>query len=242
MIRSLILFTYVALALTLVLPWFILWSLITRKPDAMYNMAMRAVRFGLKLIAVRVRIEGRENIPAGVCIFAANHISTIDPLAFIPAIPRRVGILVKQELFRIPFLGPAMRLADFVAVDRADREAAVGSIDVAVELLKRGTSFAVYPEGTRSPDGRLRPFKKGTFLMAIQASVPIVPVSIGGAQRIMPKGDRRIRSGEVLVRFGPPVNAAEYSLEARADLLDRVHSLVAAGLPSDQQPLSAEFS
>lgn len=236
MIRALILFIYVALALVFVLPWFIAWSFITGKPDAMYNMAMRAVRLGLKLVGVRVLVAGIENVPAGVCIFAANHISTIDPLAFIPAIPRRVAILVKKELFRIPFLGPAMRLADFVAVDRGDREAAAASVDLAVEYLKQGTSFAVYPEGTRSPDGRLRPFKKGTFLMAIQAGVPVVPVSIAGAQKVMPKGSRVIHGGDVTVRFGPPVNAADYTLEARADLLDRVHSLVAAGLPPDQQP------
>lgn len=242
MIRSLILFAYFGLALVFIMPWFILWSLITGNPGAMYNMCMHAVRFGLKLIGVRVRIEGIENIPSAVCIFAANHISTIDPLAFIPAIPRRVAILLKKELFRIPFLGPAMRLAGFVAVDRADREAAVGSIDLAVERLKQGTSFAVYPEGTRSPDGRLRPFKKGTFLMAIQAGVPIVPVSIAGAQKIMPKGARAINEGDVIVRFGPPVNAAEYTVEGRGDLLARVQSLVAAGLPPDQQPLSTESS
>lgn len=239
MIRSLILFIYVSLALCLVLPWFILWSFITGKPDAMYNMAMRAVRFGLKLVGVRVRVEGIENIPVGVCIFAANHISAIDPLAFIPAVPRRVAILVKKELFGIPFLGPAMRLADFVAVDRADRESAAGSVDLAVEHLKQGTRFAIYPEGTRSTDGRLRAFKKGAFLMAIQAGVPVVPVSIAGAQKIMRKGELAIHAGDVVVRFGAPVNATEYSLEARADLLDRVHSLVAAGLPPDQQPISA---
>lgn len=240
MIRSLILFAYFGLALIFIMPWFILWSLITGKPDAMYNMSMRAVRFGLKLIGVRVQVEGIENIPSGVCIFAANHISTIDPLAFIPAIPRRVAILLKKELFRIPFLGPAMRLADFVGVDRADREAAVGSIDLAVERLKQGTSFAVYPEGTRSPDGRLRPFKRGTFLMAIQAGVPVVPVSIVGAQKIMRKGAKAINGGDVIVRFGPPVNAAEYTVEARGDLLERVHSLVAAGLPPDQKPPPTE--
>ena len=237
MIRSLFLLAYVSLALVLVLPWFILWSFITGKPDAMYDMAMRAVRLGLKLVGVRVRVEGIESIPAGVCVFAANHISAIDPLAFIPAIPRRVAILVKKELFRIPFLGPAMRLADFVAVDRADREAAASSVDLAVEHLKQGTSFAVYPEGTRSPDGRLRAFKKGAFLMAIQAGAPVVPVSIAGAQKIMRKGESAIHRGDVVVRFGAPVNAADYSLDARADLLHRVHSLVAAGLPPEQQPL-----
>ena len=238
MIRSFVLFAYIGLAMLLVLPWFILWSFITGKPDAMYNMSMRTVRAGLKLVGVRVHVEGLEDIPGGVCVFAANHISTIDPMAFIPAIPRRVAILVKKELFRVPFLGPAMRLADFVEVDRADRESAAASVDVAVERLKAGTSFAVYPEGTRSPDGHLRPFKKGTFVMAIQAGVPVVPVSIAGAQKIMRKGEWAINGGDIEVRFGAPVNAAEYTLEGRGDLLARVQSLVAAGLPADQQPLS----
>jgi len=237
MIRSLFLFIYLGVALVLVLPWFILWSLATGKPDAMYNMAMRVVRLGLKLTGVRVRVEGVENIPAATCIFAANHISTIDPLAFIPAIPRRVGILVKKELFRIPFLGPAMRMADFVEVDRADREAAAASVDVAVEKLKKGRSLAAYPEGTRSPDGRLRPFKKGTFLMAIQAGAPVVPVSIAGAQKVMPKGAWKIRGGDIVIRFGPAVSAAGYNLERRGELLERVQALVTAGLPPEQRPI-----
>jgi 1-acyl-sn-glycerol-3-phosphate acyltransferase len=240
MIRALLLFVYVGLALILVLPWLILWSLITGKPDAMYNFAMKAVRLAMRLVGIRVHVEGIENIPPGVCIFAANHISTIDPMAFIPAIPRRVAILVKKELFRIPFLGTGMRLANFVAVDREDRESAAGSVDLAVERLKQGLSFAVYPEGTRSRDGRLRPFKQGTFRMAIQAGVPVVPVSIAGAQKVMPKGARAIRSGDVTVRFGPPVNATEYTLDRRADLLARVQEAVAAGLPDDQQPLSPQ--
>jgi 1-acyl-sn-glycerol-3-phosphate acyltransferase len=236
MIRSVFLFVYLGLALVFVLPWFIVWSLLTGKPDAMYDMAMRAVRLGVKLAGVRVRIEGAENIPAGVCVFAANHISAIDPLAFIPAIPRRVAILVKKELFRIPFLGPAMQMADFVGVDRADREAAAASVDVVVERLKKGTSFVVYPEGTRSPDGRLRSFKRGTSLMAIEAGVPVVPVSIAGAQKVLPKGEWKIRGGEIVIRFGPAVDGRSYTVEQRAELLERVQALVAAGLPPDQQP------
>jgi 1-acyl-sn-glycerol-3-phosphate acyltransferase len=236
MIRALLLFVYIGLALLLVLPWLILWSLLTGRPDAMYNFAMKAVRLAMRLVGIRVHVEGLENVPPVVCVFAANHISAIDPMAFIPAIPRRVAILVKKELFRVPFLGTAMRLANFVAVDRSDREAAAGSVDLAIGRLKQGQSFAVYPEGTRSPDGRLRPFKKGTFLMAIQAGVPVVPVSIVGAQKLMQKGARAIRSGDVTVRFGPPVNAAEYTLDRRGDLLARVQDAVAAGLPADQQP------
>jgi 1-acyl-sn-glycerol-3-phosphate acyltransferase len=237
MIRTIALVAYFILALVLVMPWLILWSFLTGSPDLMYSTAMKAVRLGNRIVGMRVRVEGLENIPAGVCVFAANHISNVDPLAFVPAIPRRVSLLAKNELFRVPLLSAAMRLAKFVPVARRDPEAAAASVDTAVARLKEGLSFAVYPEGTRSPDGRLRPFKKGAFVMAIQAGVPIVPVSIAGAQHLMRKGDRAIHPGEVVVRFGPAVETSQYTMDQRAELLARVESLVAAGLPPDQQPV-----
>jgi 1-acyl-sn-glycerol-3-phosphate acyltransferase len=237
MIRTIVLVAYFVLALVLVLPWLILWSLLAGSVDFMYATAMKTVRLGNRIVGILVRTEGLENIPAGVCVFAANHISNVDPLAFVPAIPRRVSLLAKKELFRIPILSTAMRLANFVPVSRGDSEAAASSVDIAVSLLKQGLSFAVYPEGTRSPDGRLRPFKKGAFVMAIHAGVPVVPVSIAGAQHLMRKGDRAIHPGEVVVRFGSPVDASEFTMDHRAELLARVQSIVAAGLPPDQQPL-----
>jgi 1-acyl-sn-glycerol-3-phosphate acyltransferase len=239
MIRTIAVVLFLSFALLLVMPFFILWSLLTRRPDLMYDIAMKTVRASLRIAKINVRVEGLENIPRGVCIFAANHISNVDPLAFVPAIPRRVSLLVKSELFRIPILSTAMRMAKFVPVDRADKEAAAASVEVAVRVLKDGLSFAVYPEGTRSPDGRLRPFKKGTFVMAIQAGVPIVPVSISGAQHLMRKGEWAMRPGEVLVHFGPPVDASQYTMERRVELLAKVEAAIAAGLPEDQQPLSS---
>jgi 1-acyl-sn-glycerol-3-phosphate acyltransferase len=239
MIRTVIAVLFYALGILLVMPWLILWSLLTGSADFMYQMAMKAVRAGLRIAGVRVRVEGLENIPVGVCIFAANHVSNMDPLAFVPAIPRRVSLLAKKEVFRIPILSKAMRLAKLIPVDRADREAAASSVERAVECLKQGLSFAVYPEGTRSRDGRLLPFKKGTFVMAIEAGVPVVPVSIAGAQRLMRKGDWKVQPGEVTVRFGPPVDASDYKMERRAELLARVEALVAAGLPEEQRPLTA---
>ena len=238
MIRTVAVVLFLALALVLVMPFYILWSFATGSVEAMYWMAMRTVRASLRIAKIDVRVEGLENIPSGVCIFAANHISNVDPLAFVPAIPRRISLLVKKELFRIPILSKAMRMAKFVPVDRADKEAAVASVDLSVDVLRSGLSFAVYPEGTRSPDGRLRPFKKGTFVMAILAGVPIVPVSISGAQHLMRKGDWTMQPGEVVVKFGPPVDASKYTMERRSELLARVEALVAAGLPEDQQPLS----
>jgi 1-acyl-sn-glycerol-3-phosphate acyltransferase len=238
MIRTIAVALFLAFALLFVMPLLILWTLLTWTPDLMYEVAMKTVRASLRLARIKVRVEGLQNIPPAVCIFAANHTSNVDPLAFIPAIPRRVSVLLKTELFRIPILSTAMRLAKFVPVDRADKEAAVASVEVALRVLKEGLSLAAYPEGTRSPDGRLKPFKKGTFAIAIEAGVPIVPVSISGAQQLMRKGEWVIRPGEIVVRFGPSVDASQYTMERRTELLTRVEELVVAGLPEDQRPLA----
>jgi 1-acyl-sn-glycerol-3-phosphate acyltransferase len=239
MIRTLIAVIYFCLGLILVMPWLMIYSWIVGNPDLMYRFAMAALRGANWLVGIRVRIEGVGNIPPGVCIFASNHLSNVDPLALVPAIPRRIALLVKRELFRVPVLAQAMGMAHFVPVDRSDREAAVASVDRAVVYLKEGLSFAVFPEGTRSRDGHLRPFKKGTFVMAIQAQVPIVPVCLIGAQKLMRKGSRALYPGEVIVRFLPAVDATEYTFEQRGELLSRVESMVAAALPPEQQPLPA---
>jgi 1-acyl-sn-glycerol-3-phosphate acyltransferase len=236
MIRTFLVVLLFALAIILVLPWLLLWTLITGNPDLMYGLAVKVVRCANRLAGMRVRVEGIENIPPGACVFAANHASNVDPLALVVAIPRRVSILVKRELFRIPVLSMAMRLAQFVPVDRSRKEGAA-IVDAAVRFLQKGISFVVFAEGTRSPDGRLRPFKRGAFTMAIEARVPVVPVSIGATQRIMKKGELSLHPGEVTVRFGSAVDATEYTMEHRAELIARVESLVAAALPLDQQPL-----
>lgn len=236
MIRTLVVALYLALAILLVLPWFLLWTLIAGNPDLMYGVARKAVGVANRLARMRVRVEGIGNIPAGACVFAANHASNADPLAIGVAIPRRVGIFVKRELFRVPILSAAMRLAQFIPVDRTGREGAA-IVGAAVRLLKQGVSFIVFAEGTRSPDGRLRPFKKGAFTTAIEGGVPVVPVSIAGSQHVMKKGDWIFHPGQVTVRFGPAVDASRYEMDRRAELIAQVESVVAAGLPPDQQPL-----
>jgi len=239
MIRTLIAVAYFCLALVLIMPWLIVYSWLRGNAELMYRFAMRAIRIANWMVGIRVRIEGLESIPPGVCIFASNHLSNVDPVALVPAIPRQIALLVKKELFRVPLLSTAMLQAKFVPVDRADRESAVASVDKAVAYLKEGLSFVVFPEGTRSRDGHLRPFKKGTFVMAIQAGVPIVPVCLIGAQKLMRKGSRALYPGEVIVRFLPPVDASQYTFEQRGELLARVEKLVAEALPPEQQPLPA---
>jgi len=238
MIRTIIILLYFTLAMLLVLPLLVLWTLITGDANFMYNVFQDGLRIGLRIAGIHVHVEGLENIPPGVCIFASNHASNLDPVALTPNIPRRISLLAKKEVFKIPVLSKAITLAHLVPVDRGDSEAAAESVDLAIKYLKEGLSFCVYPEGTRSRDGRLLPFKRGTFVMAIRAGVPVVPVSLAGTQELMRKGDWRIYPGEVMVKFGPAVDASQYKIEQREELRQVVQGLVAAGLPEDQKPLT----
>src|SRR4029077_17311360 len=157
--------------------------------------------------------------------------------AVVGAIPRRVAILLKESLFKWPIAGQAFALAGFIPVNRRDRDSAIASVEKATESLRRGQSFLIYPEGTRSPDGRLQAFKKGAVVMAIKAGVPIVPIACSGAPLVMRKRSLKIYPGEMLVEFLEPIDASKYSFEERDALNDRVHDAMSAGLPPDQRPI-----
>ncbi len=237
MLRSTIAVIFLALFLLFAGPLLILHCVLTGSPELLFRSAVGAARFALVICGIKVKVEGLENIPPGVCIFVGNHTSNADPPAVVGSIPRRVALLGKKEVFQVPILGTALKLAGFVPVDRANRESAIASVDKALEQLKSGVSYLIFPEGTRSPDGRLRPFKKGSFVMAIRAQVPIVPVSVIGAYKVMRKGDPAVHPGIVTVKFHPPVEVDGYMLEHRDELIARVQAIVASGLPEDQQPL-----
>lgn len=236
MIRTTIVAVFLSLYTLVLGPPLILFTLATRSAELMYWVGVKGVVFITRLAGMRVQVEGRENIPAGVCMFAANHTSNADAAAIVGAIPRRLAIFGRKSLFDIPIVGLAFRLAKFVPVDRGNRDAALASVKQAVEYMKTGSSFLVYPEGTRSPDGRLWRFKKGSFVMAIEAGVPVVPVACAGAHRIMKKKSLVIHPGTVTVRFGKPIDASAYTIEQRDDLAKVVHDAIAAELPEEQKP------
>jgi 1-acyl-sn-glycerol-3-phosphate acyltransferase len=148
-----------------------------------------------------------------------------------------VAILLKESLFKWPIAGQAFTLAGFIPVNRGDRDSAIASVEKATASLRRGQSFLIYPEGTRSPDGRLQDFKKGAVVMAIKAGVPIVPVACSGAHRVMRKHSLKIYPGEILVEFLEPIDSSKYSFDERDALNDRVHDAMAAGLPPEQRPI-----
>ena len=236
MIRTAFVAISMAVCVALLGPPLILLTLVTKSATLMYWTGVKMVVYVTRIAGEKVTVTGLENIPPGVCLFAANHTSNADAPAIVGAIPRRIAILGRKSLFDIPVVGTAFRLAKFVPVDRGNRDAALDSVKQAVQYIREGYSFLVYPEGTRSPDGRLGRFKKGSFVMAIEAGVPIVPVACAGAHRIMEKNSLIVRPGKVTVRFGKPIDAAAFTIEQRDELAQLVHDAVAAELPDDQKP------
>lgn len=236
MLRTLFIAIFLSLYILIVGPPLLLYTLITKDPEPIYWGGVKGVMFFVRAVGVRVRVKGTERIPKGVCLFAANHTSSADAPAIVGAIPRRVAILLKESLFNWPIVGQAFRSAHFIPVNRGARDSAIASVEKATEAMQAGQSFLIYPEGTRSPDGRLQEFKKGAVVMAIKAGVPIVPMVCSGAHRIMEKRSLVIHAGEIIVEFLEPVDGSKYSFEER-DVLNRVvHDAMAAALPDDQKP------
>jgi 1-acyl-sn-glycerol-3-phosphate acyltransferase len=238
MIRTAIVAVFLTLCALILGPPLILYTHLSGSPNALYWAGVKCLVFAMHIVGMRVRIEGLENIPPGVCLFASNHTSNADVAAILGAIPRRVLVLARKSLFDLPIVGTAFRLAKFVPVDRGNRDAALASVKQAIESIKGGSSFLVYPEGTRSPDGRLQRFKKGPFAMVIGAGIPIVPIACCGTHRIMKKNSLLIHPGKVTVRFGPPIDVSGGVPENRHNLALRVHDAIAAALPEDQKPAS----
>jgi 1-acyl-sn-glycerol-3-phosphate acyltransferase len=237
MLRAIFVCTFLPLYALLAGPPLLLYTLISRNPNPLYWGGVKGIVYLMRLVGVKVRIVGRERIPAGACLFVANHTSSADAPAVVGAIPRRVAILLKESLFKWPIAGQAFTLAGFIPVKRSERESAIASVDKATQSMRDGQSFLIYPEGTRSPDGRLQTFKKGAVVMAIKAGVPIVPIACSGAHKVMRKRSLKIYPGEILVEFLKPIEASQYSFEQRDELNDLVHDTMAAGLPPDQRPI-----
>ena len=205
------------------------WAFITGDVESIYRFGMWGARSGIRVAGVRVRLVGREHLdPQRAYVYMANHVSNLDPPALIPYLPQRASVMVKKELFRVPLLGRAMRMVSLVPIDRRNKEAAIASVRAAAEVLRSGISVVVFPEGTRSPDGRLLPFKKGPFHMALETGAPIVPVTIVGTRQLMSKGSLAVRPGTATVIFHPPIETA--GKEDRDALIAAVRAQIESGL------------
>ena len=210
------------------------WTLITRDIRLLYATGMIIVRTMVWLTGTRVRVEGLDKIdPAGTYIFMSNHVSNLDPVILMPLIPRRTSVLVKKELWRLPVVRRAFDLASLVPVERQNREAAIQSVRRASEVMSQGINMMVYPEGTRSADGHILPFKKGPFYLAADTGFPIVPVTMVNTFEILPKGKFAAKSGTATLVFHPPIDPAGFG--SREELMAAVATAISSALPPDRR-------
>jgi 1-acyl-sn-glycerol-3-phosphate acyltransferase len=212
------------------------YTLLVGNISLLYRVAMWITNAGVRAAGIKIQINGLENIPAGrSCIFMCNHVSNLDPPVVLPLLPGRSSVLLKKELMSIPILGRAMRLAKFVPVTRGHRrDAAQVSVEAAADALRSGLHILVYPEGTRSLDGRLSMFKKGPFFLAQEAQAPIVPIALSGTQAMMRKGSYAITPGLARIQVLPAIEPSKY--ETREELLLAVRNAIAKALPPEMQP------
>jgi 1-acyl-sn-glycerol-3-phosphate acyltransferase len=225
-LRSLATYIVTLLYIAIAGPIGLFVGVVLRSPDGLYRLGHGGVRLALALAGIRWRVAGREHVPGTAVVYCANHESNVDPPVLFEALHPRLKILYKAELKKFPIMGTAFDVAGFVSVDRADRDRAVASISKGAESLREGNTFLIFPEGTRSRTGDLLPFKKGGFIMAIEAQAPIVPVAIQGGRNAMRKGSAFVRPVKVSVRIGQPVPTAGMTLDDRDALIVQVRGEV----------------
>lgn len=228
--------TYVAISLYVLVAGTIglVFAIPFKAKNLLYVLGHGGVALALGLAGIRYQVSGRENVPSGrAVVFCANHQSNVDPPVLFQALHRRLHILYKAELRKLPVLGRVLEVGGFVAVERENRDAAFASIERAAESIRQGNSFLIFPEGTRSKTDVLLPFKKGGLVMALRAQAPIVPVAIMGGRAAMQKGSAFVRPVHVTVRIGEPIETAGMTTDDRDTLIavvrERIQELIKQG-------------
>jgi 1-acyl-sn-glycerol-3-phosphate acyltransferase len=225
--RSLLTYLVVSIYVLAVAPVGMLVTLLTGWSGHLYVLGHIGVRLGLMLCGVRYRVTAAQALPLRrPAVYCANHQSNIDPPVLFDVLHPRMHILYKAELNRIPVLARAFRMGGFIPIERRNREAAMRSIEAGAESIRRGNSFLIFPEGTRSQTDELLSFKKGGFVMAMKAQAPIVPIAITGGRAAMRKGSAFIRAATVRVRVGTPIETAGLAPAERNLLIERVRQQI----------------
>lgn len=184
-------------------------------------------RIALLANRVKVKVEGLEKIRGeGPFIFMSNHQGSYDIFALLGYLPFHFKWLAKKELFSIPFFGWAMSAAGYISLDRQGSRETVEAMNQAAQRIREGMSVVIFPEGSRSPDGLIQPFKKGGFSLAMKSKVPIIPISIAGSREIMPKDRLTASAGEIRIRVGDPIETEAYSIKDRNVLMERVSETI----------------
>ena len=234
MIRTVVMLTFWSVALPIAALLGFPWTFLTRDVSFLYRMAMWGAWTGVRLAGVKIEPVGLEKIDATrTYIFMSNHTSNLDPPILLPLIPRRTSVMAKKELFSYPILGDTMRIGDLVPVDRGNRDAGIAAVRAAAAVIRQGINMTIYVEGKRSFDGKLLPFKKGPFYLAMECGVPVIPVTIVGTHEIMPKARFGIASGTAKIVFHEPIEPKDFG--SRDCLMKRVRAVINGGLPAEYQ-------
>jgi 1-acyl-sn-glycerol-3-phosphate acyltransferase len=212
----------------------ILVSFFSKKGDSVHYIAQCWGKSILLVSAVRVTSTGVDPQFGGHSyIYMCNHQSNFDIPVLFSALPVQFRWLAKAELFKIPIFGSGMRGAGYISIDRSNRKSAFQSLAQAADMIRNGTSVMIFPEGTRSSDGQLLPFKKGGFMLAVDAGVPIIPIKIYGTHEVMPKGRLLVRHRRVMIQVGSPIETSGYTRKTKEALMVRVRDAM-LGMPSMQ--------
>ena len=227
-VRSIIAYFLIVVYIAIAGPVALVLGGLFRWEGGMYALGHVGVWLALTLSGIRYRVIGFEHVPATAVVFCSNHESNVDPPVLFRALHRRLRVLYKAELRRFPLMGIIFDVGGFVAVERGDREKSLAAISRGAASLRSGNSFLIFPEGTRSRTGQLLPFKKGGFIMAIEAQVPIVPVAVHGGRDAMRKGSAFVQPVMVNVHVGPPIPTAGLTMADRDALIARVRTNIQA--------------
>jgi 1-acyl-sn-glycerol-3-phosphate acyltransferase len=237
MIRTLIMLTFWSIAAPIAALIGFPWTLLTGDIRLLYFMFTWGAFTGVRLAGVPVEVIGLDRFDhSRSYIFMTNHTSNLDPPIEVRLIPRRTSVMVKKELFKTPILGTAMRMGDLVPVDRGNRDAGIEAVRQAKAVIEKGMNMIIYVEGKRSYDGKLLPFKKGPFYLAMECGVPIIPMTIAGTHYAMPKTRFAIQPGKVQVIFHDPIEPNDFG--TRECLMERVRATIESGLPEEYRQIA----
>ncbi|HEY7185123.1 MAG TPA: lysophospholipid acyltransferase family protein [Vicinamibacterales bacterium] len=225
-VRSLVTYVVILLYIAVVGPIGLTAALLFGATNLLFALGHGGIWLALTLAGIRHRVSGREHLPTSTAVYCANHQSNVDPPVLFEVLHPRMRILYKAELHQFPLMGSILDAGGFVPVDRGNREQAFAAVERGAESIRNGHSFLIFPEGTRSRDGSLLPFKKGGFIMAIHAQVPIVPVAVSGGRDSMRKGSAIVHPAKVTVRVGEPIPTAGLTVSDKDDLIARVRAEV----------------
>jgi 1-acyl-sn-glycerol-3-phosphate acyltransferase len=204
---------------------------IAERDACAHAIARRWAQSGLRMNGSTIHVTGIENVPqTGGVLFVANHQSNFDIPILVGHIPRDKGFIAKLELLKVPSFSRWMKYIGCIFIDRKDPRQSLTAISNAATRLKAGHSIVLFPEGTRSADGTVGPFKAGGLRLAIKARVPIVPVSINGSKNIMPKGTSIIRSASVNVIISPPLLWDQYKDLDSTEISEKVRDCIISNL------------